>query len=155
MADRVDASITVGGTLSEALFTELIDHIQNEDLGLDWGEPSPESGAIPTGKPLALYAHEVAWGRFDDLETWCRDNTVPFVRWSGSYPGGWGAERVVFNGSGEPRSFAADEEDRILIVRETVERLGSMPAILAYFDEAEFAVPPLVIVTDGATDPPG
>lgn len=70
-------------------------------------------------------AHEVAWGRFELLEVFCVRNHLPFARWSGAYAGQWGAERTVFTGSGEPRGFASDEDDYILIGRCTVERLDS------------------------------
>ena len=89
--------------------------------------------------------HEVAWGRFEQLEAFCVKNALPFSRWSGAYPSQWGAERVVFSGGGEPRSYAADEDDYILIGRCTAERLGSFAAIVAHFDAADFAVPPLVV----------
>src|SRR3546814_18287648 len=90
-------------------------------------------------------AHEVACGRFEELEAFCVRNALPCSRWSGAYPGQWGAERVVFTGGGEPRSYAADEDDYILIGRCTAERLGGFAAIIAHFDAADFAVPPLVL----------
>lgn len=49
----------------------------------------------------------------------------------------------MFNGAGEVQSYAADEDDYILIGRCTVERLGSYEAILAHFAAGDFAVPPL------------
>ena len=64
-------------------------------------------------------------------------------RWqSGSYPGEWGGERVVFTGGGEPGYYAADEDDRVLIGRETAQPID---AILAHFDAAEVVVPPLLV----------
>ena len=72
-------------------------------------------------------------------------NTVPFARWSGAYVGQWGAERVIFTGVDEPASFAADEDDHVLIGRDTVDRLGSIEAIRAHFDAADFVVPPLIV----------
>ncbi len=78
----------------------------------------------------------------------CAANAVSFTRWSDAYAGQWGAERVVFTGTGEPMSFAADEDDHVLIGRETAEQLGSVEAIRAHFDAADFAVPPLIIVAD-------
>lgn len=93
-------------------------------------------------------AHEVAWGRFEELEAFCVANALPFARWSGAYAGQWGAERTVFTGSGEPHGYAADEDDYILIGRCTVERLGSIEAVIAHFDAADFAIPPLAAVSD-------
>ena len=108
---------------------------------MGWRAAPP--GRISVGETIQLYAHEVAWGRFCELESWCQENAVPFVRWSGACLGGWGAQRVVFRGAGDPVSYAADEEDRILIDRETAVELGSIEAIIAYFSDADFVVPPL------------
>ena len=119
--------------------------INGECLCTDWdGAPFSPSQLTP-GEPLRLYAHEVAWGMFEELEAWCREHRVPYVRWSGGFGSEWGAERVVFDGTGEPVSYDADESDRILVDRATVERLSSVEAILARFDAADFVLPPLVI----------
>lgn len=145
MADRVSASIVLGGTIITAAFTELAELIEREGLSIDWdGEPFQPDDIAPD-KPLHLCAHEVAWGRFEDLENWCIARSVPFCRRSGAYGGEWNAERVVFTGSGAPRSFPAEVDDHVVIDRDTVERLGSIEAIRAYFDAADFVVPPLVI----------
>lgn len=145
MADRVSASITIGGTLPPALLPDFIALIEQQCLSTEWGgEPFTASDLTGTAA-LELMAHEVAWGRFEELEAFCVKNALPFSRWSGAHPGQWGAERVVYSGSGEPRSYAADEDDYILIGRCTAERLGSFAAIVAHFDAADFAVPPLVV----------
>ena len=73
---------------------------------------------------------------------------------SGAYAGQWGAKRTVFTGNGEPQAYAADEDDYILIGRCTVERLGSIEAVMAHFDAADFAIPPLVIVGEGTEADP-
>lgn len=143
MADRVSASITIGGTLPRSLLPDLATRVQAEGLSTEWdGEPFTLS-MFREGEPLELMAHEVAWGRFEHLESWCVEHGVSFARWSGAYCGQWGAERVVFTGAGEVRSYAADEDDYLLIGRCTVERLGSYDAILAHFAAGDFAVPPL------------
>ena len=72
-------------------------------------------------------------------------NRLAFVRWCGAYPGGWSAERVVFTGEGEPQSFIADEEDRVLVDEATVETLGSIQALRAHFAKAVFVAPPLIV----------
>ena len=145
MADRVSASITLGGTVSPTAYAELADVIASENLSTEWdGDPfAPDQRT--DGEPLRLVAHEVAWGRFEELEAWCVEHRMPFARWSGAYGGEWGAERVVFTGAGEPISYAADEDDRVMIDRDTAERLGSLDAILAHFDAANVEMPPLVI----------
>src|SRR3546814_9963096 len=120
---------------------------------LEWdGEPFTLDD-MPENAPLSLMAHEVAWGRFEQLEAFCIANGLCFARWSGGYSGQWGAERLVFTGIGEPQGYAADEDDYILMGRCTAQRLGSYAAIIAHFDAADFAIPPLVVVaTDRETD---
>ena len=145
MADRVSASIALGGIVTAAQLHELTELIADEGLSTEWGGEPFEPSQLTPGEPLQLHAHEVAWGMFEELEAWCREHHVPYVRWSGGYGGEWGAERVVFDGSGDPRSYDADESDRMFVDRATVERLGSVEAILAHFDAAEFVLPPLVI----------
>ena len=145
MADRVSASITIGGALVAALLPDLLAAIQSEGLSTEWdGEPFA-ADQLASGEPVRLMAHEVAWGRFEELEAFCVTHGLPFARWSGAYAGQWGAERTVFTRSGEPQGYAADEDDYILIGRCTVERLGTIEAIIAHFDAADFAIPPLVI----------
>src|SRR5436305_76363 len=79
MADRVSASIIVGGTLNAAEFDELVDIIASERLAIEWdGEPF-EAHHHVAGEPLSLFAHEVAGGSFDDLESWCLSHRLPFV----------------------------------------------------------------------------
>ena len=148
MADRVSASIALGGVVTAAQLSELTQLITDEGLSTEWdGEPFEPSQLTP-GAPLQLHAHEVAWGMFEELEAWCRKHHVPYVRWSGGYGSKWGAERVVFDGADEPRSYDADENDRIFVDRATVERLGSVEAILAHFDAADFALPALTLVAE-------
>ncbi len=65
-------------------------------------------------------------------------------RWKG--PGGsFGAERIVFDGKICPLNYDADEDDRIMLAVETIVQLGSICAIRAYLNPADFNVPPLVI----------
>ena len=145
MADRVSASITLGGDAPASTYTELAEVIASEGLSTEWdGEPfTPDQRT--EGEPLRLFAHEVAWGRFEELEAWCVEHRLPFARWTGAYGGQWGAERVVFTGMGEPISYASDEDDRVMIDRDTAKRLGSIDAIRAHFDAAEFVVPPPIV----------
>lgn len=83
MADRTSASITIGGTLPRSLLPDLATLVQAEGLSTEWdGEPFTLS-MFREGVPLELMAHEVAWGRFEHLETWCVEHGLPFTRWSG------------------------------------------------------------------------
>lgn len=146
MADRVSATITLGGVIAQAKMSDLLDAITAEGLSTDWdGEPFTLA-ELPADVPLRLMAHEVAWGRFEELEAFCVREALPFARWSGAYSGQWGAERVVFTGAGEPHSYAANDEDEVVIDRVEIERLGSFAAVLAHFEAADVAIPPLTTV---------
>ena len=146
MADRVSASITIGGKLPASLLDAFAEAVESEGLSTEWdGEPF-DRHQIPGDGPLTLMAHEVAWGRFERLEAFCIAHGLPFSRWCGAYPCQWGAERTVFTGSGETQSYAVDEDDYTLMGRCTAERLGSYAAIIAHFDAADFPVPPLAVV---------
>lgn len=148
MADRVSASIVIGGSLSASAYTELVALISDEGLSTEWdGEAfAPHHRAV--GRPLSLYAHEVAWGRFEALENWCVLHDVPFARWSGGYGGQWGPERVVQRSDGTLTSYAVTEDDIVVIPQEVLETLGSFEATLAPFAAADFTVPPLVVEGD-------
>jgi hypothetical protein len=145
MADRVPATISIGGTLRHAALAEFLEIVADEGLATEWdGEPFALS-ELPKDGPLMLVAGEVAWGQFGRLETFCRREGLAYARWSGARPGSFDAQRCVFTGEGEARRFAADEDDVIVINRYTMLLLGSYEAILAHFEAAEFRIPPLVI----------
>lgn len=154
MADRVSASIVLGGTLTASAFADLADLIVAEGLSTEWDGAPFEPGDLEPGKPLSLFAHEVAGGTFDEIEAWCVTNGTPFVRWCGEYAGQWGPQREVFTGSGVPVTYAVTEDGEVVIDRFTIEKLGSLKLILARFDAAEFSVPPLVIRGEPAASSP-
>lgn len=152
MSDRSSATITIGGRLTREKFLVLAQLIADESLSTHWDGPwfTPQDH-VP-GQSLRLKAREVTGGMFDELEAWCIAMGLPFVRWCEAYPGSWSAERVVFAGDGEPRSYIADEEDQVLIDAATVEDLGSIEAIGDYFASAAFTVPPLIVEDIGVAD---
>ena len=154
MADRVSASITIGGALDADLYAELALVIRGEGLSVEWDGPDFEPYHRTIGEPLTLHALEVAWGHVGDLEAWCVSEGMPFVRWSGGYPCQWGPSRVVFRGSGETESYAADEDEQVVLGRQTIEELGSYAAILDHFERAAFEPPALWIEGDPGTPPP-
>lgn len=148
MANRVSASIRLGGLLLPAAYEELGEIILAARLSIEWdGELFDPSHRTP-GKPLDLYAHEVIGGRFEELEDRCVELKLPFVRSCDGYPGEWSPERVVFTGEGGPASYPADEAGHVVMNRGTAERLGSHEAIIAWFDAGDFRVPPLVVEGD-------
>lgn len=147
MVDRVSASITIGGNLSPDHLFEFLALIADEDLSLDWdGEPFTLSQRV-VGQPLTLMAHEVAQGQFSRLEDFCVARGLPFRRWCGGCHA-WGPQRVVFDGFGEVLYLAADADDEVMICRATVDGLGSIEAVFAWFDAADIVIAPLVIGSD-------
>ena len=146
MADRASASIVIGGAVSSERFEILTDLIASHDLSTDWDGPNFVPDARVEGEPLRLYAHETPWGMFDDLEQYCCDQHIPYVRWSGACPGSFGAERIVFDGATGPLNYSVDDDDHIVLHEQIICQLGSMRAIRAYLKPAAFEVPPFVIV---------
>ena len=146
MADRVSANITIGGTVSPEQFAVLSDLIASHDLSTDWDGPKFMPDARVEGEPLRLYAHETPWGMFDDLEQYCCDQRIPYVRWSSACAGSFGAERIVSDGKNGPLNYSVDDDDHIVLHEQTIDQLVSMLAIRAYLKPAAFEVPPLVIV---------
>src|SRR3546814_16738251 len=113
MADRVPASIQIGGDISAAVFAELLHIIAFEGLSPEWGgEPfEPESRVI--GEPLALFDESCAWGKIDNLEAFCFEHGLHFVRWSGRYPGEGSPERLLFRGGGTVGRYMVAETARV------------------------------------------
>ena len=151
MSDRVSASITIGGTMTATTYADLAALIVNEALSTEWDGAVFALDRRIDGEPLTLYAHDVPWGRFEQLEAFCVANRLPFTRWSGGYAGLWDAERIVFTGDGEPQAFGASEDDDVRIGRHTAQALGSFTAIIANFDAADFMVPPLISASSSSS----
>lgn len=146
MADRVCVTISIGGALRRELLPDLATAVQSEGACIDWdGTPFALADLVP-GQPLTVMAYEVAWGRFEELEWFCRCHSLAFARWSGGCGGSFGPERVVFDGSTEPLAFAATEDDEIVLDEGTARHLGSFAAIEAYFAAAAVRPGPLAIV---------
>jgi hypothetical protein len=101
MADRVSVAIKLGGVLPRALLAELEAAIIADSASTDWEGSEFSIADLPVDQPLALMANEVAWGRFETIEQFCRDNQLIFARWAGGYAGSFGPERVVFDGVDE------------------------------------------------------
>ena len=87
-------------------------------------------------------------GRFEALEQYACDERIAYRRWSGGFPGSFGPEIIVFDGRGGPLNYDADEDERVVLHPETIERLGSMRAIRSYIAEAEINLPPFAVVDD-------
>ena len=149
MADRVSASIAIGGTVSPAQFAELAAHIADYDLRIEWGGEPFDPKRLPQNDALRLFADEVPWGMFDDLEQYCCDEGLAYQRWSGSCPGSLGAERIVHDGKTGPLNFTVDEDDMLMLHAQTIEQLCSMRAIRRYIAQAEIMLPPFAVLGGG------
>lgn len=145
MADRVSASITLGGALPRARLEDLVSITCAEGLSTQWDGPEFRATDIPAGEPLTLMAHQVPWGRFEELEAFCVEHGLRFSRWCEAYPGGWDGERMVFDGSGEPRSYRVTESDTVVVTLYEIRTMGAMDAVEAHFASAEVTIPPLTI----------
>ena len=145
MADRVSASITIGGKVTKTQFAELTTMIEYHDLRTEWDGEVFTPDQIVQGAPLALHAHETPWGMFDDLEQYCCDHGIAYIRWSGGCAGSFGPERIVYDGKNGPFNYDVDEDDHVVLHGHTIEQLGSMRAIRAYLKAAEIAFPPLIV----------
>lgn len=95
MADRVSASITIGGALSASLLEEFAQVIDSERVGVDWDGTPFDPGALPEDNALRPMAHEVAWAasriwKRSASRTACRSPAGPGL----SRPMGRGTHRV-------------------------------------------------------------
>jgi hypothetical protein len=145
MADRVSVTIRIGGALPKAALSAFLQAIESEALTDPLGEYFSAS-QITGDNPLDMGANDVAWGRLEELEPFCVEHRLPFERWCGSYPGSWEAERIVFDGVNEPRSYTVTENDSVVVTEAEVRSLGSIEAILAYFQSARPGVPPFRVI---------
>lgn len=150
MADRVAASITIGGSVTGADFITLCRLIAAEDLTVgEDGDPfSPAE--CTDGEPLQLFDHQAIGGQFEALEAWCIQHGLPFVRWCAGYPGGWEPERVVFTGTGAIEPYPANEKGDAIATRDTLDLHENLSTLRAWFAAAHFEIPPLAILADVA-----
>lgn len=151
MADRVAASITIGGSVTGAEFITLCHLIAAEDLSVgEDGDPFSPADRVD-GEPLQLFDHQAIGGQFAALEVWCFQHGLPFSRWCAGYPGGWDAERVVFTGTGAIETYPATEKGEVIATRATLDLHESISTLRAWFAAADVEIPPLTIFPDVAT----
>lgn len=142
MSDRATAAIRIGGSLSLAFFPRFCAAIETDGACIDWEETPFDPALLDQEASLYLVGYDVALGRFEAIESFCVDHHLLFARWAGGASGSFGPERAVFDGT-RVRSFAASDDDEILISAETVRDLGSFAAVLAHHAAAELEIPPL------------
>src|SRR3546814_772183 len=146
-AVRSSVAFRIGGFLSPVLVPGFLAAVGSDGAFTDWEGTACDPDDLDPSVPLYLADHEVAWGRFEAIETFCVDHALVFARWAGGASGAFGPERVVFDGT-TVRSFSASDDDEILISAETVRRLSSYAAVLSHLAAAELEIPPFRI--DGA-----
>ena len=148
MADRVSVSMIIGRTMKRSLLARLGAAVLSDGASVDWDGTPFDSAAVSEGAHIELVANEVAWGRFETIESFCRDIAIPFVRWSGGSAGSFGPERVIFDGKNDDQTFCVTDDDEVVISRERIAALGSMEAIERYFAAADYQPPYITIVDD-------
>lgn len=149
MADRTSASIVIGGSIPRSLIPELVDAIDLDGGRADWEGEAVDNSFIVVGKRLEVFAYELPGGIFEATESFCQSHQLPFVRSSGSCPGAFGPERVVFTGTEPARHFELTENDEVALTRREFRELGSAEAVERWYDSAEFQPPSFSIVEDG------
>ncbi|WP_240339342.1 hypothetical protein [Novosphingobium sp. BW1] len=147
MADRTSASIRIGGVISHSCISGLFAAIERDGGRADWeGEPL-DPASLRSGETLAAFAYAQPGGMFEWTEQFCEDHGIAFVRNSGSCSGVFGPERVVFTGTGSPAQFDMTENEEIVLALSMIRALGTMEAIEAWSELAEFQPPPIAIAS--------
>lgn len=146
MADRASASITIGGAIARSCIPALIAAIEIDGGRADWEGESLDNTSIRDGETLEAFACELPGGIFQEVESFCEQHGLPFVRWSGSCAGAFGSERVVFTGEGGTAQFDLTEHDEVVLTQSGYRSLGSLEAVEGWFASAGFTPPPLTIV---------
>src|SRR3546814_14783273 len=99
MADRASVAIRIGGSLSPDLVPGFCAAVESDGAFTDWEGTAFDPDDLDPSVPLYLADHEVAWGRFEAIETFCVDHALVFARWAGGASGAFGTARVVFDGT--------------------------------------------------------
>lgn len=146
MADRASASIIIGGRLPADGLSELLSAIEADHGFAGWDEHPIDEAVCRGGTALEICGYDLAGGVFDEIETFAQARGLAYVRTSGSCPGAFGPERVVFDGAAPPRHYELNEDEAVVIDRRQLRALGRIEAAEAWFAAAEFTPPPLVIV---------
>lgn len=150
MTDRVSVSITIGGELSADLLDNLIRIAHKEGLTAEWGGEPLDHSDLAEEQPLKLFAHEVANGEIHDIEDFCCENDLPFLRWAGAAPGAFPAEIVIWPGEGPRRSFTADDDGNVVLTAAELSTMTSMEAIREHFEAGTYEPPALRIIAGDA-----
>ena len=106
MADRVDATITIGGPVPADRLEDLLDAIEADHLGSDWEERFASRDDLRAflqdgAEGVTLYGREVASGEFVELQAFCLEVGLTHVLTYDGYGGQWGPARRIWR-PGDP-----------------------------------------------------
>lgn len=155
MADRASASITIGGAIARSCIPALIAAIEIDGGRADWEGEALDDTSIRDGETLEAFACELSGGIFQEVESFCEQHRLPFVRSSASCAGAFGPERVIFTGVTPTAQFDTTEHDEVVLTQCGYRSLGSLEAVESWFASAEFTPPPFTITESGGTSVTG
>lgn len=143
MADRSPVQITIGGKIPIACIPDLIAMIAlDHALMLGSEEPVDESHFV-AGQLLELAIAEAPGGSAENIEDFCIQHGIAFVRNSDGCRASYGAHRMVFGGSRDPRYYSLSDPDQVMLSRSLFLLLGSFEAVDAWFEEAMWKPEPI------------
>jgi hypothetical protein len=126
MADHMAAEIHIGGKVRRSTAKALCEVIAASGASLEWGGGrchlnSPDdlllARSAETGEPLLLklYDDQARWGEFDSLESFLRENGIPYSRWSeGKYE--YDAEAVAFRSECGQMSWLTNHDQQPIVL---------------------------------------
>lgn len=143
MADRSPVQISIGGKIPIASIPDLIAMIAlDHALTLGSEEPVDESHFV-TGQLLELAIVEAAGGLAENIEDFCVQHRIAFVRNSDGCRASYGAHRVVFDGCDSPRTYSLSDPDQVMLSHSLFVSLGTFEAVGAWFEEAAWTPDPI------------
>lgn len=148
MGDRASCAITIGGHLPLANLDELCQHVEDYNLCEDWGGEAIDPAAFAKGVPLEMYVEEINGGAVSDLESFCLSHKLHFRRISGGCQGAFCPEIVVSYGTGVEYAFDADDDGKIVLSAETIQKAVSLSDLQHRTLFATRPIPPLIIDAD-------
>ena len=144
MANRVSASLKVGGVLPSSALAEFIELILEQNLGPDWDEYFDDEADLSVhladgAEGVTFYAHEVAGGEFEDLQAFCLRQGLTYVLTYDGFGGEWAPGRRIRRpedrGEGMTCTLDADMGAACISADEITARgFGAVADILAHLD---------------------
>lgn len=156
VADRVSASIKLGGDLPVTLLDDPVRLIEDEDLGPDWDGPFTSEAEIRTylaggAAGVTLYANEVSSGEFEALQAFCVDYRLTYVLTYDGSGGPWAPGRRIRRPDDRGDGFTCTLDDSLGFACISADQiralqLGSIEDVLAHLERFDLSeTPPLTI----------